>query len=270
MAAKIPGMSKLSWRIVLVRPRNPLNIGAAARALANFRLPELAVVAPFAPTWNEARESAVGADSVLAAARSVASLDEILSDAVLVLGTTTGSRRNLGRELLPLPELAGWLRSRRARGRAALLFGSEKTGLSNEDMSHCHALLRIPTAPDSPSMNLGQAVAVCAYELARAGFISPPQPEGNPRRSSPANHQTLDHIFGCAAGVLEASGYLQPRSRAATLMKLRRTLLDLNLTTNDARILGGALTQVKWMLGHPNSQPKSRAKTALDPQESTL
>src|SRR5208337_3105422 len=126
--ATIPAMKplKLNWRIVLVRPRNPLNIGAAARALANFGLLEMAVVAPFEPTWEEARSAAVGAETVIASARVVPALLDAIGDATLVVGTTTGSRRNLGRELLPLPELAAWLRRRNARGRAALLFGSEK------------------------------------------------------------------------------------------------------------------------------------------------
>jgi tRNA/rRNA methyltransferase len=239
---------KLNWRIVLVRPRNPLNIGAAARALANFGLLEMAVVAPFEPTWDEARQAAQRGDTVIAAARAVPSLADILSDTTLVIGTTTGSRRNLGRELLPLPELAPWLRRRNARGRAALLFGSEKTGLGNEDMSHCHALVRIPTTPDCPSMNLGQAVAVCAYELVRSGIVSVRPPRDTTYRSDPANLQTLTHVLERAAHVLDVSGYLQPKSRAATLLKLRRVLLDLNLSCTDARILGGVLSQVEWKL----------------------
>ena len=97
---------KLNWRMVLVRPRNPLNIGAAARAMANFGLMELAVVAPFEPTWAEARSTAVGAGPVITSARAVPTLAEAIDDATLVVGTTTGSRRNLGREILPLPELA--------------------------------------------------------------------------------------------------------------------------------------------------------------------
>jgi tRNA/rRNA methyltransferase len=226
-----------------------LNIGAAARALANFGLLELAVVAAFEPTWDEARSAAVGGDTVIAAARAVPTLAEILSDATLVIGTTTGSRRNLGRELLPLPELADWLRRRKPKGRAALLFGSEKTGLSNEDLSHCHALARIPTTPDCPSMNLGQAVAVCAYELVRSGIMSMRPPPVVAHRSEPANRQTLDHVFERAVKLLDVSGYLQPKSRAAMLIKLRRLLLDLNLTCNDARILGGVLSQVEWKLG---------------------
>jgi tRNA/rRNA methyltransferase len=240
----------LSWRVVLVRPRNPLNIGAAARAMANFGLLEMVAVAPFEPTWNEARTSAVGgAETVIAAARALSSLADATGDATLVIGTTTGSRRNLGRELLPLPELATWLRRRRARGRVALLFGSEKTGLSNEDLSRCHALLRIPTTLDCPSMNLGQAVAVCAYELVRSGVFSMRAPVITTHRSDPANLQTLDHVFGRAVRLLDVSGYLQPKSRTAMLVKLRRVLLGLNLTRNDARILGGVLSQVEWKLG---------------------
>lgn len=238
----------LDWRVVLVRPRNPLNIGAAARALANFGLREMAVVAPFEPTWEEARSSAVGGDAVISAARSVPTLADAISDATVVIGTTTGARRILLREILPLPELAAWLRHRKASGKGVLLFGSEKTGLSNQDMSRCHALVRIPTSAECPSMNLGQAVAVCAYELVRAGIISVQSPSVAVHRSDPANQQALDSIFEHATKVLEASGYFHPKSRAAMLLKLRRTLLGLNLTCNDVRVLGGVLSQVGWKI----------------------
>ena len=244
---------KLHWRAVLVRPRNPLNIGAAARALANFGLAEMAVVAPFEPTWEEARSSAVGGETVIAAARAVPSVQEAVADATFVVGTTTGSRRILLREILPLPELAAWLRRRKASGRAVLLFGSEKTGLSNEDMSRCHVLVRIPTSVECPSMNLGQAVAVCAYELVRAGMVSVAPPSVVVHRSDAANQQALDHIFDHATQLLEASGYFHPKSRAAMLLKLRRTLLDLHLTCNDVRVLGGVLAQVGWKLDQTRS-----------------
>ncbi len=243
---------QISWRVVLVRPRNPLNIGAAARALANFGLTEMAVVAPFEPTWNEARTSAVGGETVIAEARSLPTLLEATADATLVLGTTTGSRRNLGREVLTLPELSAWLRRRKARGKAALVFGSEKTGLSNDDMTGCHALVRIPTAPDCPSMNLGQAVAVCLYELKRAGVIAVPDAEIIAHQSEPANQQMIEHTFANIVQVLDASGYFHPGSRPAMLRKLRRTVLDFNLTCNDVRVLGGVLSQVAWKLGETN------------------
>jgi tRNA/rRNA methyltransferase len=144
--------------------------------------------------------------------------------------------------------LPAWLRKRKARGPAALLFGSEKTGLSNEQLSYCHALVRIPTAAPCPSMNLGQAVAVCAYELARAGAVAPRPPQLAIHRSGPANLQTIEHLFERAARVLDKVGYLRPKSRNATLIKLRRLLLDLGLTQSDARVLGGILAQIEWGL----------------------
>ena len=102
----------------------------------------------------EARQAAPGADRVMAAVRAAPTLAHAIGDATLVIGTTTGSRRNPGRQLLSLRDLAAWLRPRHPHGCAALLFGSEKTGLSNEDMSHCHALVRIPTTRGSPSIEI--------------------------------------------------------------------------------------------------------------------
>jgi len=294
-----------NWRIVLVRPRNPLNIGAAARAMANFGFRDLVVVKPYEPTWQETR-SAVGAEDLVRSARSVPTLLDAIGDVALVVGTTAGSRRHLTRDLVSLTDLTEWLALRRMsksaaeasretlgsssksqdsvipakagihqeklsthagqrldsrlRGndevgggsrslRAALLFGSEKTGLSNDEMSSCQALVRIPTAPGCPSMNLGQAVAVSCYELARQGLFSNRAAGGRIHRSDPATQQSLAHLFDRAARVLDTVGYLKPKSRAATLLKLREFLLELGLTNYDARILGGVLAQIEWKLG---------------------
>src|SRR5271169_2159269 len=163
-----------SLRVVLVATRNPLNIGAAARAMSNFGCTHLRLVNPYDPAYREAR-SAVGAAPVLASAEQFSTVAEAVADCALVVGTTAAGRRELHHQrctleagaLIILQRLA---RKRPARGktnRVALLFGSEKTGLSNEDFSHCHWLLHIPTSEDNYSMNLGQAVAVCLYELTR-------------------------------------------------------------------------------------------------------
>jgi TrmH family RNA methyltransferase len=224
--------------------------------MANFGFRDLTVVAPHPPVWGEAR-SAVGAAHVLKSARAVNSLQEAIGDTTLVMGTTSGSRRNLDRELIPLTDLPAWLKSQGVRrSRAALLFGSEKTGLSNEEMSYCHALVQIPTSPGCPSMNLGQAVAVCCYELARAQVVS-----GRPRAakvhlSQPADVHSLEHLFERAVRVLDHTGYLKPKARRATLIKLRRVLLDLALTNNEVRILGGILAQIEWKLGIQESEVK--------------
>jgi tRNA/rRNA methyltransferase len=155
-------------RIVLVRPRNPNNIGAAARAMANFGLDDLVVVDPYEPVWRET-VAAVGGEKVMSGARGM-SLDEALAGCASTVGTTTARRRRVDRSLLILPELPGFLRERLgASGRAAILFGSEKTGLPRAALERCAAWIKIPTTPESPSLNLGQAVAVVAYELSRAG-----------------------------------------------------------------------------------------------------
>jgi TrmH family RNA methyltransferase len=240
------------FRVVLVRPRNPLNIGAAARAMANFGLRELMVVAPHPPVWQETR-SAVGAEEIVRSAVAVEYLSDAIGDRTWVVGTTSGSRRNLDRELVSLTEPNVWLPKRARRGRIALLFGSEKTGLSNEEMSFCHTLVRIPTSEKCSSMNLGQAVAVCCYELVRDGAISSRQLAAKVHYSGPANLQSMEHVLERAARVFEATGYLQPKSRPATLIKLRRLLMDLELTNNDVKILGGILAQIEWKLASFNT-----------------
>ncbi len=242
--------NRLHVRVVLVRPRNPLNIGAAARAMANFGLRELVVVAPHPPVWQETR-SAVGAEDVVESARAVNALPEAIGDRTWVVGTTSGSRRNLDHELISLNEPGLWLPIGKRRGRVALLFGSEKTGLSNEEMSFCHALVSIPTSVQCPSMNLGQAVAICCYELARAGAIASRPLSAKSHHSDTANIQSVQHVFARAGKVLDHVGYLKPKSRAATLIKLRRLLLDLDLTNNDVKILGGILAQIQWKLENP-------------------
>lgn len=237
----------VSWRIVLVRPRNPLNIGAAARAMANFGFKDLVVVSPFDLAWREAR-SAVGAGAILKSARAVEHLVEAIGDCTFVVGTTTGSRRNLDRNPVPLTDLTSLLRKLRLSARGALLFGSEKTGLQNEHLSHCHQLVRIPTTTDCPSMNLGQAVAVCCYELARAVEFPGVATTGRVHTSSPANVQSLDHVLERAAAVLDHAGYFKPKGKHAQVIKLRRLMLDLGLSNHDVRVLGGILAQIEWKM----------------------
>jgi TrmH family RNA methyltransferase len=240
-------MTQNNWRIVLVRPRNPLNIGAAARALANFGFQELVVVAPHEPVWREAR-SAVGAGAVLKSARSVGTLLEAIGDCTLVVGTTTGSRRNLDRDPVPLTELFKRQPEWVSQPRGALLFGSEKTGLSNAHLSFCHLLVRIPTTAGCSSMNLGQAVAVCCYELSRAAGFPHAERAARARASSPADLQSIEHVLARAATVLDQAGYFTPTGRNAQLLKLRRLILGLGLSSFDVRVIGGILAQLEWRM----------------------
>ncbi len=156
---------KRNFVIVLVRPRDPNNIGAAARAMANFGLNSLRVVDPYEPTWQSA-VSAVGAHDILQNASLFATLPEALADCTRTLATTALKNRKLDQELIALPHLPRWLQHQPA-GRTALVFGNEKTGLCNADIALCQAVLHIPTTAKQPSVNLAQAVILTCYELAR-------------------------------------------------------------------------------------------------------
>lgn len=159
----------ITVRIVLVRPRNPLNIGAAARAMANFGYSKLFVVSPYEPVWDEA-VSAVGAEKIIGGATVVPSLQEAIAGCHFVLGTTSGQKRSLDRDIINLPDIRKSLEVLPGMGsnfELGVVFGPEKTGLTNKHLARCNAILTVPTSPDTPSMNLGQAVAVCCYELSR-------------------------------------------------------------------------------------------------------
>ena len=229
-------------RVVLVGTRNPLNMGAAARAVSNFGFTRLRVVNPYPVAFREAR-SAVGAEAVLAAAEEYRTVAEAVADCSLVVGTTAGARRKPKADLRSLGEAAPQLRRHLQIGPVALLFGSEKRGLSNRDFSHCHWLIRIPTRPQHPSMNLGQAVAVCLYELARPE--SPP-PALAPGR--PAKAEEVERLTALLLNALRASGYVKPRTTTSSEEKVRRLVRRLNLEAGDAGVLLGMLRQILWKL----------------------
>ncbi len=225
-------------RIVLVSPRNPLNIGAAARAMSNFGFFDLHLVNAYDVAFREAR-SAVNAAAVLQNAREHSSLASALDGCSLVVGTTAAAHRQLQHPLRRLEAGGRLLRAHLASAPAALLFGSEKFGLGNDDMSYCHWLLRIPSRPEHPSMNLGQAVAVSLYELIRQSRA--PQPET--RRPAPA--EDLDRLSALLEQALLASGYAHANSTPA---KIRRLIRRLNPGLHDAEVLQGMLRQILWKL----------------------
>ena len=227
---------------MLVATRNPLNLGAAARAMSNFGFLRLRVVNPYDVAFREAR-SAVGAAPLLAQAEDYFNLPEAVADCSLVVGTTAGARRDLQLPLRRLEDGARELRRHLGSARAALLFGSEKRGLSNDDFSHCHWLMRIPTRPQHASMNLAQAVAVCLYELAREEATAAP-----PARSRPATGAQNEQITTLLLAALTGSGYVKPRTAASSQEKIRRLVRRLNLDSSDATLWLGMLRQIVWKL----------------------
>ncbi len=231
---------------MLVATRNPLNIGASARALANFGFERLRVINPYDVAFREAR-SAVGAAPLLRSAEEFASVADAVADCRLVVGTTSGGRRELQHPIRRLEYGARLIRRALASGPVALLFGSEKFGLSNEDMSHCHWLMRIPTVDPGLSMNLGQAVALCLYELARDPAAARAKPEA---RKAAAAAET-EQVTRLLLEALARSGYVNPRTAASTKEKVRRLVRRLNPSAKDAPVLLGMLRQILWKLADP-------------------
>src|SRR5262249_44181117 len=156
--------------------RNPLNIGAAARAMSNFGFFDLRLVNPYEVAFREAK-SAVKAHRVLENAREFPTLADAVADCALVVGTTSKGPRALEHPLRRVEYRGRAIAKKLASAPVALLFGSEKFGLSNEDLSYCHWLLRIPTREEHGSMNLGQSVAVCLYEIIRNPAAASAKPE---------------------------------------------------------------------------------------------
>lgn len=251
---RLPNLSELDGLVVvLVRPRNPLNIGAAARAMTNFGAHRLRLVNPFAPGFREAR-SAVGASHLLEAAEEYKTVAEAVADCALVVGTTAVRNRALQQPVRRLDEPVGsTIRQQLQTGRVALLFGSEKIGLTNKDFSHCHWLLTIPTHEKNISMNLGQSVAVCLYELARSTPLPPVKEEieratAGQATAGQATAGQTEQITEALLEALRISGYVKPGTDAMFEKKARWLVLRFGLEEYEAKLLLGMVRQIVWKL----------------------
>ncbi len=233
--------------VVLVRPRNPLNIGAAARAMSNFGLHRLRLVNPYAEGFREAR-SAVGASDLLAKAEEYKTVAEAVADCALVVGTTAVRNRVLQQPVRRLDENVGaTIRGQLQTGQVALLFGSEKIGLTGRDFSHCHWLITIPTKQQNISMNLGQAVAVCLYEMARSTAVA-----ATVEKIEPATAGQTEQITEALLEALRISGYVKPGTDAMFEKKARWLMLRFKLEAYEAKLLLGMVRQIVWKLRQGN------------------
>ncbi len=203
-------------RIVLVRPRNPHNIGACARAMANFGFSDLVVVDPYDPVWKETR-SAPGAESIVLRAERVATIAAAVRGFPIRLGTSSFHQRPIEHAIVASPSLGSYLAQLPSDG-VAIIFGSERSGLSNEELTGCRAVIQIPTNPETPSMNLGQAAAVVLYELAR--YFQSKEIKTSP---APVNMETL--IKGWI-DALESRGYQPGATALARSRRIRQAFHD--------------------------------------------
>ncbi|MBV9033097.1 MAG: RNA methyltransferase [Acidobacteriaceae bacterium] len=238
-------------RVVLVSPRNPLNIGAVARAMSNFGFRDLRLVTPYDVAFREAK-SAVHSRYILESAQVHNFLPEAISDCGLVVGTTSVGHRDLHIPLYRLEAAGKMICQYSQSSPIALLFGSEKYGLSNENLSFCHWALRIPTREEHGSMNLGQAVAICLYELRRNDRYAETQFAPAPTASAEIYGRFTDLLLD----LLSNSGYVNQKTSQSTELKIRRLVRRLHLPIADSETWLGILRQILWKV--KQADPKGK------------
>lgn len=225
--------------------------------MSNFGFRRLRVVNPYEPSFREAK-SAVGAAALLANAEEYKSVADAVADCTLVVGTTAVRHRELHHPLKRLEDGARLIRKQLGTGatkrsaRVAILFGSEKFGLSNDALSHCHWLLNIPTSEENISMNLGQAVAVCLYDLVRHAKkqkqAGPPRQADADEKIEIATAADLERITALLLDAMRASGYLDRRPITDVEARMRRMLRRLKMAARDTEVWLGILRQIVWKL----------------------
>lgn len=228
----------MAIRIILVGTTHPGNIGAAARAMKNMGLADLMLVNPLYFPHADATARASGAEDVLDSVRVVESLDSALRDCIYVAGASARSR-TIGWPSMTPRECAAKLLEQSPNGTAAVVFGPEKSGLTNEDIDRCHSLLTIPTEPGFSSLNLAMAVQVIAYELRVASMEAPES--GYESETPPATCEELEHFYAHLETVLTGSGFLDPDNPRHLMRRLRRLFARAQPDQNEINIMRGML-----------------------------
>lgn len=253
-------------RIVLVEPAGPLNVGSIARIMKNMGLHQLVLVNPQCDRLSfEARQMAVHAAEVLESAQEVGTLPEALQGCQRTIATTGRSHTTLNIALEPPRTALPWLLAPTLSdtSTAALIFGREDHGLTNEELNYAQRLVLIPTNPAYASLNLAQAVAICCYELhvyetARTSqhqdnknSPTPPLPHSPPSPllvSDLATFDALEGYYQHLETLLLQIGYLYPHTAASRMEKLRRLFNRSYPSATEVAMLRGILRQMEWSL----------------------
>jgi tRNA (cytidine32/uridine32-2'-O)-methyltransferase len=240
-------------RIVLVDTSHPGNIGATARAMKTMGLHDLALVRPRQFPSEEATARATGADDVLAAARVYERLVDAIADCSFVVGASA-RLRTVALAIMDPREAAAAIWRHWPAEQAAVLMGPEQSGLTNEDLARCHALVHIPTNPDFSSLNLAMAVQVICYEL-RMALPDRPPPQGPASDSRLATAAELEGLHEHLERLLTESEFLHPEHQRQVKLKLRRIFHKATLEYNELNILRGALTSLDPAKRPPRRTP---------------
>lgn len=232
--------------IVLVRPQLGENIGKAARAMLNFGLTDLRLVAPRDGWPNpDAGPAASGADAVLADARVYATLAEAVADCGHIYATTV-RKRGVTKPVLTPEAAAGAIHA--DADQSAIIFGAERSGLESDDVALAHSIVTIPINPAFGSLNLAQAVIIMAYEWSKSVALA--QPPAVPL-DPPAPHSEVEELIGHLVRDLDAAGYFFPADRRkVTLRALRTMVTKTGWSSNDVRMMHGMISQ----LGRPRNR----------------
>ena len=255
-------MNRLAPAVVLVRPREEGNVGAAARAMANMGLDRLILVEPAAEISGTARAFAVGAHAILDGAVRPSSLREALAPFRRVVGTTSTRDRRLGIPVLTPRELPAWLAQDPPDTPTALVFGPEVGGLTNEELALASAVVSIPCSPVQPTLNLAQSVLIVAYELFLARGEAAFTAAGE---EPPATAAEIDGLLDHAAGVLARIGFARDDSFPGVLRDLRRLAARAAPSSRDVRVLRGICRRADGALNRPSPPRPSSPDPALPP-----
>jgi tRNA/rRNA methyltransferase len=244
-------------RIVLVEPAGPLNIGSVARVMKNMGLRNLILVNPHCdPLGDEARQMAVHAADVLETAQQVATIPLALEGCFRAIATTARPRDVVPTVFLEPPRQAlPWL----LEMPSALIFGPEDRGLSNAELNYAQRFVGIPSSSEYPSLNLAQAVGVCAYELyqsVQTPLISPPlSPIPAMESRNLASLEAIDQYIEHLSSVLLQIGYLYPHTVSSRMQKFRQMALRSQLAPSELALLRGILRQIEWAT-HQKTPPE--------------
>jgi len=240
-------LAKMNIKIVLVGTTHPGNIGSSARAMKTMGLKQLCLVTPKSFPHPKANELASGADDILEGAKVYSSLAEAVADCQWIIGTSARSRD------LPLVELDPKQAAIKAitlsqSAPIAIVFGREKCGLTNEELSHCHNHLSIPSHPDYMSLNLAAAVQVVCYECRMAHLAVSPSAPKTIEHERYATAEEMEYFIEHLSDVLSETKFLFKETPKRLIPRLRRLVYRFHLENMELRIMRGILTSIqrKW------------------------